>query len=69
MSVNQITDQTITCPHCGHHTHIEIDVSNGDQNYYDECTNCCQELHLTTHVDEANHKLNVTVDADDEQFY
>ncbi|MDP2561668.1 CPXCG motif-containing cysteine-rich protein [Psychrobium sp. 1_MG-2023] len=67
--MTSIQAKTITCPHCGHHTHIELDASNGDQNYYDECTNCCQELHLVTHLDEVKDKLTVVVDADDEQYY
>jgi len=69
MSLVTVKEKTVECPHCGHHTHISIDASNGDQNYYDECLNWCQELHLVTHIDEATDKLNVNVDADDEQFY
>ncbi|NRA62432.1 MAG: CPXCG motif-containing cysteine-rich protein [Psychrobium sp.] len=67
--MDSVQAKTIICPHCGHHTHIDLDASNGDQNYYDECTNCCQELHLVTHVNEDDDVLEVKVDADDEQFY
>lgn len=60
---------TVTCPHCGHHTHIDLDLSNGDQNYYDECTNCCNELHLVAHLNEDTATIELTIDADDEQVY
>jgi transcription elongation factor Elf1 len=65
----KVINKTIICPHCGHPTHIDLDASNGDQDYYEECTNCCQELHVKTQLDEVNHQVNVAVDADDEQFY
>lgn len=64
-----IQSKTILCPHCGHHTHIDLDPSNGDQDYYEECANCCQELHVKTHIDEALQRLDIAIDADDEQFY
>ncbi|HDZ34472.1 MAG TPA: CPXCG motif-containing cysteine-rich protein, partial [Pseudoalteromonas sp.] len=25
--------QRITCPHCGHHIHLDLDASSGDQDY------------------------------------
>jgi len=60
---------TIVCPHCGHHTHVDLDLSNGDQSYYDECTNCCNELHIVTHLDEVKSTVELTVDADNERIY
>ena len=32
--------KTIVCPHCGYHTSIELDASQGDQDYYEECMAC-----------------------------
>ena len=32
-----ITEQRIECPHCGHHLFLSLDISGGDQDYYDEC--------------------------------
>ncbi|AWL11823.1 hypothetical protein HMF8227_01345 [Saliniradius amylolyticus] len=61
--------QTIECPHCGHHLHIELDYSQGDQNYYEDCTNCCNPIHLQLHIDEEHKKLSVRIDGDDEQLY
>lgn len=67
--MQSIKTTTILCPHCGHHTHVDLDLSNGDQNYYDECTNCCNELHLVAHLNEVNASIDLEVDADDEQVY
>jgi hypothetical protein len=49
--------------------HIELDYSDGDQDYYEDCANCCNPVHLNMHIDELVKKLDVTVSADDEQFY
>lgn len=59
----------INCPHCGHFAHFSFDKSNGDQNYYEDCPNCCNPVHFSLHVDELHHKVEVTVDSDDEQIY
>ncbi len=65
----ELKHTTITCPHCGQPMHIELDYSDGDQDYYEDCANCCNTVHLNMHIDELVKKLDVTVSADDEQFY
>ena len=60
---------TITCPHCGHPMHIELDCSEGDQDYYDECSNCCESIHLNMHINPLAKKLELSISADDEQLY
>ena len=65
----EIKQTTISCPHCGHHMHIALDYSNGDQDYYEDCPNCCNPVHLNLHLDEIRKKLDVNVMSDDEQFY
>jgi transcription elongation factor Elf1 len=65
----QLKHTTIICPHCGHHLHIELDYSSGDQDFYEDCANCCNPIHLNMHINELAKKLNVTVTSDDEQFY
>ena len=47
---NKIKEQRIECPHCGHHIHLTLDPSEGDQDYYEECPACCMEMHLTLQV-------------------
>ena len=36
----------IVCPHCGHHTRVELDASQGDQEFYEDCMACCNPIHL-----------------------
>lgn len=59
----------IQCPHCGHRVHLEIDASNGDQDYYEDCPNCCNPIHLRTHIDELHRQIQLNVDSDDDQIY
>lgn len=64
-----IFNKTITCPHCGHHVSFQFDTSNGDQEYYEDCPACCNSIHFGMHVDKAKQSVELSVDADDEQFY
>jgi transcription elongation factor Elf1 len=64
-----ITEQRIECPHCGHHIRVDIDSSGGDQDYYDECTACCKEIHYHLHIDEYHQKIQLAIDSDDEQIF
>lgn len=65
----KLLHQVIACPHCGHPIRLEIDRSNGDQAYYDNCPACCQEVHINMHVNEVKHRIELQIDADDEQYY
>lgn len=62
-------EQTIDCPHCGHHTNIVVDASEGDQNYYEDCRACCNPMHLTVTRNEMTDQVELNVDADDEQIF
>jgi transcription elongation factor Elf1 len=62
-------NKTISCPHCGSNVIFEFDASNGDQNYYEECPACCNDIHMGMHLNDALQKVELTIDADDEQFY
>lgn len=66
---HDISRKTISCPHCGHHLHITLDTTQGDQNYYESCPSCCNDIHMTMHIDEYNQKIQLSIDADDEQFF
>lgn len=62
-------EKTILCPHCGHHVHFTFDPSNGDQNYYEDCAACCNAIHIDMHLDNVHQKIELKLDADDEQIY
>ena len=64
-----LSQKRIRCPHCGHHLHVTLDASAGDQDYYDECPACCCDIHLNLHVDEYRQKILLAVDSDDEQVF
>ncbi|GAA0344968.1 CPXCG motif-containing cysteine-rich protein [Bowmanella denitrificans] len=57
------------CPQCGHSMHLLLDYSLGDQDYYEDCSNCCHPMRISLHVDEVNKKLVYKIGADDEQYY
>lgn len=61
--------RTIECPFCGHHVPIRIEITDEDQDYIEDCSNCCNPIHLRIHKDELHHSVQVFVDADDEQYY
>lgn len=61
--------KTIICPHCGHHTQVDLDATQGDQDFFDECLACCNPIHLRLHVDAEHDRLQLFVDADDEQIF
>ena len=64
-----ISEKRITCPHCGHHLHVTLDSSGGDQDYYDECPSCCKDIHFNLHIDEYHQKIQLAIDSDDEQVF
>ncbi|WP_337841946.1 CPXCG motif-containing cysteine-rich protein [Rheinheimera sp.] len=64
-----LINKTILCPFCGQPTSVTIDASGGDQDDVEDCSNCCNPIHVQTHIDELRHKVQVFVDADDEQYY
>lgn len=61
--------QRINCPHCGHHVTVEVDTTNGDQDYYEDCAACCNPIHLNMHIDRQYNKVELSVDSDDEQIF
>ncbi|NKF52688.1 CPXCG motif-containing cysteine-rich protein [Shewanella sp. WXL01] len=65
----RLINKVISCPHCGHHQHINIDTSLGDQEYYDDCRVCCNPIHMRMHIDEAQNRVELFIDSDDEQVY
>lgn len=57
------------CPHCGHSIEITLDTTHGSQEFYDDCPACCRAIHLNMQVDDIQNDVNLTVDADDEQYF
>ncbi|EHR42027.1 MULTISPECIES: CPXCG motif-containing cysteine-rich protein [Alishewanella] len=60
---------SIQCPFCGHSTDISVEATDEDQDYTEDCSNCCNPMHIRVHIDELRHRVQIFVDADDEQYY
>jgi transcription elongation factor Elf1 len=68
-NLKETKEKRISCPHCGHHMHLTLDASAGDQDYYEECPSCCRDIHLNMHIDEYRQKIQLVIDSDDEQVF
>ncbi|MGX5914038.1 CPXCG motif-containing cysteine-rich protein [Aliidiomarina sp. Khilg15.8] len=66
---NELQDATLHCPHCGHTVHLDVDISEEEQDYQDECRNCGGDIHVRIHRSIGDNKIHLVVDADDEQYY
>lgn len=64
-----ISRKFYSCPHCGHSIEVTLDTSQGSQEFYDDCPACCQTIHLTMQLDELHDEIQLSVDADDEQYF
>ncbi|MDN7124181.1 CPXCG motif-containing cysteine-rich protein [Pseudidiomarina terrestris] len=69
MNPQKLHDAAVDCPHCGHHIHLAIDASQGDQDYQDECPACGSDVHIEITLDDVRDKIVVKIRSDDENFY
>ncbi|TLU61122.1 CPXCG motif-containing cysteine-rich protein [Thalassotalea litorea] len=64
-----ISRKIIECPHCGHHLDVTLDTTQGDQNYYESCPTCCNDIHMNLHIDDYRQTIKLKIDSDDEQIF
>lgn len=64
-----LSERVISCPFCGHTTWVQLDTSNGDQDYYEDCANCCNPIHINVHLDEVRQRVDLSISTDNEQIY
>ncbi|MGM0905552.1 MAG: CPXCG motif-containing cysteine-rich protein [Pseudomonadota bacterium] len=69
MNEENLQSVPVKCPHCGHNTFLDIDASEGNQDYQEECSACGDLIHVQLQIDEVNQQARVKVDGNDEQFY
>ena len=50
--MNQLSNETITCPYCGESIELLIDCSVSEQEYIEDCEVCCRPISLFVSVDE-----------------
>ena len=44
VTMQNLTEQRITCPYCGEPLNVLIDESGGSQEYIEDCQVCCQPI-------------------------
>ena len=42
-----LVETEITCPHCGEVFPLQIDTSQREQSFIEDCTVCCRPINLT----------------------
>ena len=42
-----ISELDITCPHCGETFALNVDTSQRNQSFIEDCTVCCRPIQLT----------------------
>ena len=67
--MNAVKHRVISCPHCGSMIDISLDASSGDQDYYESCSVCCRDIHMHMHINEARHRIELSVGSDNEQYF
>ena len=51
----------ITCPYCYSSNATQIDISGGDQDYYEDCQVCCAPMAVGVHIDDEGEVATVDV--------
>lgn len=69
MREEDLKSVSLQCPSCGHNTSLDIDTSQGEQDYQEECSACGNLIHVQLDIDEVNQQARIRVDGNDEQFY
>lgn len=69
MSEERVQDAVVHCPHCGHNVHVDVDLSEDNQDYMDECQACGGDIHLHLFLSPGDERFHLQINADDEQYY
>ena len=59
----------IKCPHCDHRILLSYEISDGSQEFYQDCSACCHPIHINMEIDEQHKTIRLFIDADDEQIF
>ncbi|WP_033084487.1 CPXCG motif-containing cysteine-rich protein [Colwellia psychrerythraea] len=65
--MNQLTEQTITCPYCGETISILIDSTDITQQYIEDCQVCCKPINFFI-AQTVDGETTVRVYSEDETF-
>ena len=56
----------VLCPYCGERFETGIDLSAGDQSYYEDCQICCAPIRFTVELDARGELAQVHTRRDDD---
>jgi len=54
-----LESQEYDCPYCGEPGEVVLDLSGGDQDYYEDCAVCCRPIRFGLHTDGEDWNLEV----------
>lgn len=54
-----LESQVYSCPYCGEPAEAVLDLSGGDQGYYEDCPVCCRPILFQLHTDGVDWTLEV----------
>ncbi|WP_428088055.1 CPXCG motif-containing cysteine-rich protein [Candidatus Thioglobus sp.] len=49
--MNEIQNHSISCPYCGEIIEIDIDCSQRQQSYIEDCSVCCRPININASID------------------
>ncbi|MES9858083.1 MAG: CPXCG motif-containing cysteine-rich protein [Sedimenticola sp.] len=63
--MNQLSENSISCPYCGESIDVLIDCSEEDQEYIEDCQVCCRPIIFKVNVSSSG-EPTVLVHSEDE---
>jgi hypothetical protein len=61
----ELHERSIMCPYCGEFIEIEIDCSEPEQSYIEDCSVCCRPININVLID-FDEQIHVMVTHEDE---
>ena len=52
--MNELQQHSIDCPYCGEIIEIDVDCSESNQSYIEDCSVCCRPINITVSIDFGN---------------
>lgn len=61
-----LEEETLNCPYCGAYLQILLDISGGDQHYFEDCQVCCRPILIHLVIDEDSGTYRIEALREDE---
>ena len=63
--MNELQQHTVMCPYCGEFIDLDIDCSEIEQSYIEDCSVCCRPINIHVSID-INQQVYVSVTHENE---